>query len=131
MISGTKAGDALLLSYMLGAATPPTFKLRVYSNNHAPAYDDTPSNYTETSITGYAAITLSPGTWTVTPDDPYSHADYPLQTFTFTGGGTEYGYFITDAANTTVFVAELFGTGPFVYGTGGGLLLITPRIGLL
>lgn len=131
MISGTKAGDKLFLEYMLGNAAPGAFVVRLFQNNYTPTYDDVPSDYTEATLAGYAAVTLSAGTWVYTAADPYSHADYPQITWTFTGSGSLYGYYITDTANTTVFIAEVFGGGPFTYPSAGGLLLLSPRIGLL
>lgn len=131
MISGTKAGDDLFLQYMMGAASPGSYVVRLFQNNYTPTYDDVPSDYTQATLTGYAPVTTSPGTWTFTAADPYSHADYPTITWTFTGAGSVYGYYITDSGNTTVFIAEVFGGGPFVYPSAGGLLLLAPRIGLL
>lgn len=99
--------------------------LRLFSNNYTPVLNDSPSNYTQCTGSGYASISLSSGSWTVTKVGNQEQATYPQQTFTFTGALTVYGYYVTDSGNTKVFWAELASGGPFTYGAGGGQLLVT------
>ena len=54
------------------AASNPVLKL--YQNNITPAETDTAATFTEATWTGYAAITLTGASWTVTPGAPSSSA---------------------------------------------------------
>jgi hypothetical protein len=116
------------LSQVLAAAGAVTYYLRLYSNNHTPVLDESPSNFTECSGSGYAAIGLVAGNWTVTDTAGDVAATYPQQTFTLTGALTIYGYYITDAGKTTVYWAELFAGGPITFGSGGGAFLLSLEV---
>jgi len=83
--------------------------LRLFATNVTPA--QTGVTYVEATGGGYAAKTLTNGSWTVdTVNDP-SDAVYAQQTFIFTGplttNATLYGYYVTDADNTVIY-AETF-----------------------
>jgi hypothetical protein len=113
-------GTTDMLSAYLAGGTPPTLKLRLYSNNHTPVIGDTVSAYTEVTAAGYAAITLSPGSWVVSTVSGHVVAAYPAQVFLMTAAFTAYGYYITDSGGTRLEGAELASGGPFTFGAGGG-----------
>lgn len=75
--------------------------LRLFTNDVTPAAASTSSTFTEAAGGGYAAITLTAGSWTVSELAGIPQALYAQQLFNFTdaltGGASVYGYFITDA----------------------------------
>ena len=77
------------------------FTMKLFATNVTPAQTDTAGTYTEASGGGYAAKTLTNGSFTVTVGNDPSDASYAQQTFTFTGplttNGTIYGVYIVDA----------------------------------
>ena len=103
------------------------FYLRLFVNNVTPA--QTGISYTEAAGGGYAAKTLSNGSWTVTTGNDPSDAVYAQQTFTFTGALTTnptiYGYYVTDADGVILW-AEKF-TTPFTPADNGDNIKITPK----
>lgn len=101
--------------------------LHLFSGETVPAETDTAATYTEITITGYAAKTLTGGSWTIATDaSGVSTASYAAQTFDFTAGGSIAGYMVKDG--TTVIWAERFSDGPYTIPSGGGKLEITPTI---
>lgn len=103
--------------------------LRLFATNVTPA--QTGVTYIEAAGGGYAAITLTNGSWTVSAANDPSDAVYAVQTFTFTGplttNRTVYGYYITDADDTVIY-AEAF--TPFEPVTSGDNIKITPKFQL-
>lgn len=86
---------------------------------------DTPANYTECALAGYAAVALVPANWVGATAAGLATYDYPTITFTFNpyaGGTTIYGYFVTIPGLVGV-LAELFSV-PYVVPAGGGSLTI-------
>jgi hypothetical protein len=107
-------------------------KLRLYTNNYTPVDTSVIGSFTEMSGAGYAPITLTNGSWTVTVGNDPSDAVYAEQTFTFTGAGSQiYGYYIedNDGSSGTLVFAELFGT-PFTPANNGDTLKVTPKFQL-
>lgn len=104
--------------------------LRLFATDVTPA--QTGVTYVEAVGGGYAAITLTNGSWTITPANDPSDAVYAEQTFTFTGplttNSTVYGYYITDADDTVIY-AEAFATS-FAPENNGDVVKITPQIQL-
>jgi hypothetical protein len=101
--------------------------LRLYSNNITPAETDTAATYTEYAATGYAAITLAGASWTTTEGAP-SQTVYAQQTFTMTGAGDAFGYYMTRTTGGRIALAERFTGAPFSIPSGGGTIKITPQI---
>jgi len=103
------------------------FVLRLFANNVTPA--QTGITYTEADGGGYAAITLTNGSWTVTTGNDPSDAVYAQQTFTFTGplttNTTVYGYYVTDEDGVILW-AERFSTS-FTPADNGDNIKITPK----
>jgi len=85
--------------------------------------------YTEAAGGGYAAKTLSNGSWTVTPANDPSDAVYAQQVFTFTGAlatnTTIYGYYVEDAGGTVLWAERLI--APFTPANDGDHVDITPK----
>lgn len=101
--------------------------LRIFASNTTPAETDTAATFTEFSATGYSAITLTGANWTITEGAP-SDAAYAQQTFTMTGAGDAYGYYMTRATGGRLALAERFTSAPFSIPSGGGTIKITPQI---
>ena len=123
-------GENRIADIIFGAtAVDSSLYLGLYTNSSEPAEGDSLSSITvpSGSANGYAAITLSRGSWTVTNDN----AAYAQQTFTASGGdwGNVYGYYIatsTDGTGVLLFV-ETFSDGPYNV-TDGDSVKITPSI---
>lgn len=108
------------------------FTLKLFTNNVTPADTDTASTYTEASGGGYAAKTLTNGSFTVnTANDP-SDATYAEQTWTFsgalTGNATIYGYYVVDADGVLQWAERL--PASFTPAVAGDNLRITPKFQL-
>lgn len=118
-------GDAL--DAFTGKTLPSTLVLRLYSSNTTPAETDTAATYTEYAAAGYAAIVLTAASWTTTEGAPSSTA-YAQQTFTMSGAGDAYGYYMTRNTGGRIAVAERFTGAPFSIPSGGGTIKVTPQI---
>lgn len=120
-------GDAL--DAFTGKTAMSTLVLRLYGGNITPSETDVASTYTssEYAATGYASITLTAANWTTTEGAP-SQTVYAQQTFTMTGAGDAYGYFMTRATGGRLALAERFTGAPFSIPSGGGTIKITPQI---
>lgn len=102
--------------------------LKLYCNNYTPLDSSTAGSFTEASGGGYAAKTLSNGSWTVSNVGGIRQAAYAQQTITFTGAlttnTTVYGYFVLDADGVLVY-AERFSVS-FTPANNGDAMKITP-----
>src|SRR3990167_8183264 len=122
-------GESIALQLITNKlATPENLILRLYTNNVTPGETDTAATYTEAAGNGYAAITLTGASWTVTGTAPTS-IGYAEQTFTFTGAlGNVYGYYLTRATSADLILAERFTGAPFNIANNGDEIKITPTI---
>jgi hypothetical protein len=106
--------------------------LKLYCTNVSPADTNTAGSFTECAGGGYAAKTLTSGSWTVTVGDDPSDAIYADQVFTFTGALTTnaviYGYFVIDADGVLIW-AELLGS-TFTPANNGDTVTIGPKFQL-
>lgn len=125
------ASEVKLLEFALGFSTPGNQLLKLFVNNVIPGDTDTAATYTEMSTLGYAAKTLTKGSWSIVPSSNVGTASYAQQTWTFTAGTavTVYGYFVTDSTTGVLLWAETF-TTPKVAQYSGDQILITPQITL-
>src|SRR3990167_1635806 len=95
--------DAVLKRYFNSTAPGGgnNLTLKLFTSNTTPADTDTAATYTEATGGGYAAKTLTNGSWTITIGNDPSDAVYAQQTWTFTGqlsgGASIYGYYVVDA----------------------------------
>lgn len=123
-------GEQIALEALVGKTAGQNLILRLYTSNTTPAETDTEATYTEASGNGYAAITLTAASWTVTPGAP-TEAAYAEQTFTFTGAlGNVYGYYFTQVTSGKLVWAERFTGAPFNIANNGDQIKITPKITL-
>ena len=121
-----QVGEVLTLQNITNNTAPANLILHLYTNNITPSPTDTAGTYTEANGFGYAAITLTGGSWSFTDATP-SSATYPQVTFTFNGNlGNVYGYYMTQ--NGILLLAERFSTGPFSIVNNGDNIKITPTI---
>lgn len=117
-----------LLSTWLAGGTPPSLRLRLFTNNHTPAIADVPSDYTECAATGYAAAVITTGNWTVSTVSGVVQAVYIQVTFIFSTSATIYGYYVTDSVPTKVEWAELAADGPYAFGAAGGSVQVSLKL---
>lgn len=123
-------GEVLALKAFLNHTAGESPKLKLYSSNTTPAETDTDATYTEATFAGYAAITLTGSSWTVTGGAPTS-ASYAQQTFTRSSTGAtenQYGYFVVQATAGVLMWAERFSDGPYAVTNNGDNVKITPAI---
>jgi hypothetical protein len=107
--------------------------LHLYTNNLTPG-ESTPGEGsgggpTESTETGYAAITLTGSNWTTTQTAGITKAIHDGVTFTYTASASVYGYYVTDTNNNLLWI-ERFSGAPFSLPGGGGDIAITPQIEL-
>jgi len=122
-------GEAEMLTRILKDVENSVLKL--YTNDHSPAEADTVSAYSEASGNGYAEKVLTKSSWSVATSAGTTEGDYAQQTWTFTGAlGNVYGYYITNAAETTLLWAERFTDGPYNIQNNGDQIKVTPKIQL-
>lgn len=99
-------------------------RLHLFVNDRNPAAADVLADYTECTLANYASKLLNGANWTVAVVAGIGIAEYPEHTFVFTAGGqTLYGYYVTDAANTTLLWMERFSSSYVPSPTGGSLAL--------
>lgn len=122
-------GEVIALSLLVNKTSPENLVYRLFTNNVTPAETDTAASYTEATGGGYAAITMTGASWTVTGGAP-SVASYSQQTYTFTGVLTTNpdirGYFVTQATSGTLVLAETFTV--FTPAASGDNIKLTPQI---
>ena len=124
------ASEVDWLENRLNITAPQTALLKLYTNNKTPAETDTEADYTEAAGFGYAAVSLTPGNWVLTPGAP-TLAAYPLVTFTFTGAlGNVYGYYMVQTTSGKIMWAERFSDGPYNVVNNGDQIKVTPKVTL-
>lgn len=124
------ASEATMLEAILNKVAPQDLVLRLFTNNQTPAEGHTVADYTEASGSGYAAATLTAGSWTTTPGAP-TEATHPEVTFTFTGAlGNVYGYYVTQATSGKLMWAERFTGAPFNIANNGDQIRVVPKLTL-
>jgi hypothetical protein len=119
-------GDAA--QYFVNRASPQNLVLRLYGSNTTPAETDTAATYTEYSATGYSAVTLTGASWGAPSEGAPTSIAYAEQTFTMSGAGDAYGYYMTRATSGRIALAERFTSAPYAIPSGGGTIAITPTI---
>lgn len=122
--------EDIMLQYIVNKDTPEDLIIRLYSNDVTPSESDTVGTYTEVTGGGYAAITLVPANWTITPGTP-TNGEHVQVTFSFTGGvGNVYGYYVTRQVGGELMWSERFSNAPFPINNNGDEIRITPRFTL-
>ena len=103
--------------------------LRLFKNDVTPGETDTAPTYTEATFTGYAAVSLASGDWTLTPGAP-SSAVCAQKSFTSSAdqaAQTIYGYYLTENGGNTLVASERFATSPVV-ANNGDVVKVTPTL---
>jgi len=122
-------GENVIANTLFEATALQNLYVGLFSNNFTLAEDTSLSDLTELAeANGYAPILITRGTdWSVTG----SVATGAQKTFTASGAawGNVYGYFIMDAAKTTLLFAETFSDGPYNV-TDGDSVKVTPVVTL-
>lgn len=127
-----QVGQVAILNLMLGkaGALDEPLKLRLYSNDRAPALTDVAADYTEVVGGGYAEESLDPALFTVSAGDPSVALYDDFHTWTFTGvtdsPGVVYGTYIVD--QNDVLVAALRFASPPYTPVAASLIKVRPRI---
>jgi len=122
-------GEVLMLSYSLNKIAPgDTVLLKLFKNDYTPVEGSVVGDFTEADTAGYSAIALAKADWTVATDTGVTTAQQPLKTFTLTGAGSHYGYYITDEAETGLLWAERFTDAPHTMPAGGGTEKVTVKL---
>jgi hypothetical protein len=124
-------GELQLAKLAFGQASPENLVLKLFTDANAPADTDTASTHTEMTAAGYAAATLTSGSWTIATDgNGVAMATYAEQTFTMTAGTDCYGYELIGATSGKLYVVHGFG-GNYKLPDNGGVIKITPKLGFV
>lgn len=103
--------------------------LKLFTNDITPTDTNVAGDFTEAAGGGYAAKTLSAGSWTDSVTGGIAQVAYAKQTFTFTGalngGASIYGYYVIDGAGTLIY-SEKRNAGAFTPIDNGDYYEVTP-----
>ena len=122
--------EILLLKYIVGLTASGHPVLHLFSNNIEPSDNTVIGNLTEvTTSTGYASVTLTSSSWTVSQSGGVTTANYSEQTFNFARSATAYGYYVTDTSGNLLWL-ERFSGAAFQIPDGGGTISITSKLTL-
>lgn len=130
----TDVGEVKLLDRALNLSAQENLTLKLYANNYVPVEGSVAGDFTEVAGGGYAAKTLTNGTWAgASTAGGTTSSAYAEQTFTFTGALTTnpdiYGYFIVGASSGTLYWAEK-ASATFTPANNGDTYKVTPKIEL-
>ena len=105
------------------------FTLKLFVNDYTPLQTSVAGSFTEATGGGYAAKTLTNGSFTVTVGNDPSDAVYAQQVFTFTGALTTnptiYGYYVVDADGTLIYAERA--AASFTPANNGDHYDVTPK----
>jgi hypothetical protein len=125
----SEEGLKFVLNAITGAFNSGGVKLRLFKNNHTPVEGDTIGNYTEADFSGYAAVAIGPWNAATYSSGSASASATSSQTFTNSTGAVGndiYGYYVTDAGNTTLYFAQIASTVPIDMNTALQSLTVQP-----
>lgn len=125
----TNSAEILMLQYLLNKSSPTDQILHLFKNDVTPGEATVIGGLTESNEAGYAAISLTGSSWSVTQDSGVTTGEYAEQTFTFTEAATIYGYYVTDTSGNLLWAERFTGTA-FQLPSGGGQIAVTPTITL-
>ena len=123
-------GETIALEALLNKTAGQNVKLKLFRSNTTPAEGHTEADYTEANFTGYAEVTLTGASWTVTAGAP-GIAAYAQQTFSSTANQATqyiYGYYYVQVTSGKAIAAERFSDGPYAVTNNGDNIKITPQI---
>ena len=121
-------GENAILTRLLNGGSF-ALSLGLFKNNLTPTDATVFADVTAATFTGYAAVTLTDGSWSIVSGAPCV-ASYAQQTFTCSASGTAetiYGYYVY--RGTTLYWIERFSTAnQQSISTSGQTVKVTPRI---
>jgi len=120
-------GEDLALKALLNHTAGQNLVLRLFRNDQTPVDTHTASDYTEANFTGYANVTLTGSSWSVSG----GLASYAQQAFTSSAGSQNqnvYGYYMTQTSSGLLVYAERFTNGPYNIADNGDVIRVTPTI---
>lgn len=123
-------GEDIMLQAAVNKLAGQNLVLKLFKSNTTPAETDTEATYTESTFTGYAAITLTGASWTATPGAP-SQVTYAQQSFTSSADQTTeqcYGYMLVQVTSLKLVAVERFSDGPYPISFNGDIVKVTPKI---
>lgn len=120
-------GERYALDCIVGK-TNGNLKLKLFKNDVTPTESFTVASLTESTATGYAAKTLTAGSWTTATVSGTSTTTYAAQTFTYTAAESVYGYYVTSNDDTKLVWVERFADVMNIP-SGGGSVVVTPTLG--
>lgn len=130
----TDAGATQILTSYFKKTQPAggdNLTLKLFVNDITPADDDVVGDYMEAVGGGYAAKTLTAGSWSIAPNAGVIEASYAEQVWLFTGGLTTnttiYGYYIVDADNVLIYAEKAAATFEPANNTG---YIVAPKMKL-
>jgi hypothetical protein len=129
-LTAPTVGETKLLEYLVNKTATTNLVLHLYKNNPTISDATVYADLTEANEAGYAAITLTGASWTITSPGGLGTATYAEQTFTFTTAASIYGYYMTSTTASQLLWLEKFSGAPFTLPSGGGTIGITPKVTL-
>src|SRR3990167_11508210 len=123
-------GEREMLDMILKDTTPEAQIVRLYSNDYDAVEGSVAGDFTEVVGGGYAAKTLTRGSWNAASTDGggVTSATYAAQTWSWTGAATVVGYFVVGATSGSLLWAErLYAGAGQVFGNGDSLT-VTPKL---
>lgn len=125
------SGEVRLLEYIVNKTSPTNLVLHLYTNDVDLSTETfSAGSFTEVTVSGYAAVTLTGANWTASTSTGISSATYNSSiTFSFTTGVDVQGYYVTNTSNQILW-AEEFPGAPFTLPSTGGDIAIRPQIQL-
>lgn len=128
-----REGQAALWAVALAhTQAPEILLLKLYQNRHTPTDVDRADDYIEADFYGYAAISLAPARWTVTPGVK-TRAHHEPQVFVAErqiNPQLVYGYYLVGARSGRLYGAERCEDGPYRISQAGERIVITPELAL-
>ncbi len=121
-------GENLILEMIVNKTAAQNLVLRLFQSNTTPSDTDTAGTFTESSFTGYGAITLTGASWNSAASGSIAYS--AQQTFTCSGAASQsvYGYYVTQTTSGVLVWAERDGSAPFAIANSGDAVKITPTI---
>jgi hypothetical protein len=121
-------GENLILEMLVNKTAAQNLSLRLFQSNTTPADTDTAGTFTESTFTGYAAITLTGASWNSAASGSIAYS--AQQTFTCSGASSQnvYGYYVTQVTSGILVWAERDASAPFAIANSGDAVKITPAI---
>lgn len=122
----------LILNCTTGAFAGENMSLRLYKSDTTPTSTMTLADYTEATFTGYAAVTCTSGSWTITTGAPTSAEQTAASTFSCSATTSEaiYGYYLSQVTSSILMWAERFSDGPYTIANSGDKIILTAKLTL-